>query len=230
MRTLLAITVLALMTASCSDETTDRTPTGAELELLLYPVSGDGQVATPGERLSLPLVVQVRDVWGNGIAGERVVWSVTSGAGAFSPSGPTVTDTDGRTMTSFAPATARVELRAAIEGRAGSQVLFRTVPRQVASYERLSPSMGCNQAVCEVLVFYADNSFGLRYQIAGVPEYPGTFARNGAVIELIFKQETWRAAATIRGDSLFVKYNDYASLSDFEDGTFRLTQGEQPLP
>jgi hypothetical protein len=226
MRTLLAITVLAWMTASCSDEAPDRIPTGAELELLLSSVSGDGQEAAPGESLSLPLVVQVKDVWGNGIAGQRVVWTVTYGAGTFGAPSPTVTGTDGQTMTSFTPATARVEIRAAIEGRFGSNVLFRTVPRLIGSYERVSPSLGCNQTVCEVLVFYADNGFGLRYGKG--PEFAGTFARNGSVVELLFKEPRWRATAAIRGDSLFVKYNDEAGLSDFEDGTFRLTQGELP--
>jgi hypothetical protein len=167
-------------------------------------------------------------VWGNGIAGERVIWSVTSGAGTFSPSGPTVTGTDGRTMTSFTPAAARVEVRAAIEGRAGPNVLFQVVPRQTAVFDRLSPSGYCGPPVCEFLVFYADRSFAVRY--GDWLEFPGTYSRNGSVIDLAFKEESWRAAAAIRGDSLIVTYNANASLSDFEDGTFRLNEGVLPWP
>jgi hypothetical protein len=228
MRTPFAIVALAIMASSCSDGTTDRTPTGPELEVLLFAVSGDNQTAVPGESLASPLVVQARDVWGNGVAGVRVHWSVTSGLGAFTTSGPTVTGSDGRTMVSFTPSTARVELQAAVEDRGGSRVLFRTLPRLIASYDRLSPSSFCSQAVCEYLVFYADNSFGLRY--AKGLEYPGTFSRNGSVIELAFKEPRWQATATIHADSLSVRYNDYASLSDFEDGTFHLTHGEVPPP
>ena len=181
MRTLLAFTALATL-AACTDDMSDRTLTAAELELLLYLDGGNDQVAVPGEALPSPLVVQVRDVWGDAIAGVRVTWSVTSGHGAFNTPNSTVTGADGRTMASFTPSTARVELRAAIESRLGSNVLFRVVPRQTAVYGRLSPPNGCSQqAGCDSFVFYADHSFALRY--AKVPDYFGMYARNGSALE-----------------------------------------------
>ena len=227
MRALLAIAGLAVLSA-CQDTGAEGSPVAPEPELLISLVSGDDQVAIPGEVLPSPLVVQVSNVWGDAVAGVRVTWSVTSGFGAFGTSGVTVTGADGRAMASFTPSTARVDLRAAIEGHAGSNVLFRVRPRLAAVYDRLSPLNTCSQAVCELLVFYADHSFGLRYGSGG--EFPGTYSRNGSLIALVFKEERWQATATVRGDSLIVKYNDLASLSDFEDGTFRLTQGEPPPP
>jgi hypothetical protein len=97
-----------------------------------------------------------------------------------------------------------------------------------AVFDRLSPSVYCSPPACEFLVFYADRKFGVRYGEEW--EYPGTYSRNGSLIDLAFKEESWRATATIRGDSLIVTYNANASLSDFEDGTFRLAQGDLPPP
>ena len=49
-------------------------------------------------------------------------------------------------------------------------------------------------------------------------------------LSLVFEEEDWRATATIRGDTLIVKYNANASLSDFEDGTFLRKEGSPVLP
>lgn len=45
--------------------------------------AGDGQAGTVGEPLMEPLQVRVADEFGNGVAGETVGWSVTSGGGSF---------------------------------------------------------------------------------------------------------------------------------------------------
>ncbi|HEX9166645.1 MAG TPA: Ig-like domain-containing protein [Gemmatimonadales bacterium] len=225
MRALLAITALAIL-AACQDAGSDGSPTAPEPELLMFLLSGNDQVAVPGEALGSPLEVQVRDGWGGAVAGVRVTWSVTSGHGAFNTPSPTVTGADGRTMASFTPSTARVELRAAIEGRAGSNVLFRTTPQLTAVYTRPSASSYCSPPGCESIAFYADHSFAIRYGEA--LDYFGTYSRNGPVVTLVFRQETWRAAARILGDSLLVEYNFDANMSGFEDGAFILKEGMPP--
>jgi hypothetical protein len=45
-----------------------------------YVISGSGQTATVGEPLASPLVVQVRDTLGRGVAGAVVTWSTTHGS------------------------------------------------------------------------------------------------------------------------------------------------------
>jgi Big-like domain-containing protein len=55
-------------------------------------VGGDGQAASPGAMLPLPLRAQVVDAYGNPLAGISVTWAVTSGGGSLSA---TMTTTDG---------------------------------------------------------------------------------------------------------------------------------------
>lgn len=56
-------------------------------------VSGDAQVARPGQQLAEPLVVRVNDPNGNGVRGVRVAWKVDINNGTVSSP---VTTTNGR--------------------------------------------------------------------------------------------------------------------------------------
>ncbi len=62
----------------------------------LAKVTGDGQVAAPGEQLPDPLTVRLTDRFGNGIAGVTVEWSASSGS--VSPTQST-TGADGAAQT-----------------------------------------------------------------------------------------------------------------------------------
>src|SRR4051812_21413154 len=72
-----------LLTAACGGG--DLTiPAGGERASVVL-VSGDGQTGTPGATLADPLVVQLVDSAGNGVAGRVVSWVVAGGGGATSP-------------------------------------------------------------------------------------------------------------------------------------------------
>ena len=82
----------------------------------LVEISGDGQEGSPGAPLDNPLVVEVRDQYGNGIAGAPVTFAVTDGdgrlGGRFTVESRE-TDNDGRATTALTlgllPGTTTVE-------------------------------------------------------------------------------------------------------------------------
>ena len=81
-------------------------------------LSGSGQSASIGSPLAAPLVVVVRDAFGNAVgAGTSVQWSVVSGAATLS-SGETTTGADGAASVSVTLGTATGEVR--IRGSLGS--------------------------------------------------------------------------------------------------------------
>ena len=59
-------------------------------------VSGDGQAASPGATLALPLQVQVTDAYGNALTGIAVTWVVLTGGGSVN-AGTTTTTGAGQT-------------------------------------------------------------------------------------------------------------------------------------
>jgi hypothetical protein len=75
-------------------------------------------------------------------------------------------------------------------------------------------------------VFYDNGKFSLQFASsrAGLFEYPGAWAPDGGQITLAFEGWStagpWQATATLRGDSLSVKYNIVMYLSDFIDGVY----------
>lgn len=210
-----AVIVVAGPTLACGDSDVPTSP--APAVRFLSAVRGDNQESVPGLELGNPLVVRVTDPTGSA-AGVRVTWRVESGAGEFRHSVITTTDASGESWVHFTPTTHRVAVSAAIDGTAGAVVLFRTVPRTTAVFTSLTPSSCPAGAGCEDYVFYADTTFTLRSPGFA---FPGTFSRQDSVIQLRFSATGgWQATATLRGDSLAVKYNAHMSLSDFEDRVF----------
>ena len=63
-------------------------------------ISGDGQQGVPGVALAQPLVVEVRDQYGDPVAGATVVFTVTAGGGTLSDTTVT-TNADGRAATTL---------------------------------------------------------------------------------------------------------------------------------
>ena len=209
-----AVAVLAL--ACSGPDASPAAPVTAIPSLSL--VGGDNQESVPGVELASPFRVRVSHPTSSA-AGLRVTWRVESGSGAFRHSAVTVTDATGESWVHFTPATHRVAVSAAIDGAAGSVVLFRTVPRPLGVYSRISPASVCGGgSSCEEYTLFPDNTFVLRYPQGFA--YEGIFSRLDSVFSLSFREAAWHATGTLRGDSLVVVYNAHASLSDFEDGTF----------
>lgn len=214
LRVPVAMAVLAVACGGPDDSPAAPAPAIPSLSL----VGGDNQESVPGEELASPLVVRVSHPTSSA-AGVRVTWRVESGGGAFRHSAITVTNAAGESWVHFTPATHRVAVSAAIDGLAGSVVLFRTIPRPLGVYFRISPPSVCAAGPsCEEYTLFPDDTFVLRYSRGFT--YEGTFSRLDSMLSLSFREPAWRATATLRGDSLVVAYNANASLSDFEDGTF----------
>ena len=71
-------------------------PRPAALEI----ISGNGQQAAPGATLAQPLMIEVRDQYGNPLTGAAVTFNVTAGGGALSVANAT-TDSSGRAATTL---------------------------------------------------------------------------------------------------------------------------------
>ena len=63
-------------------------------------ISGIGQQSAPGDTLAQPLMVEVRDQYGNPLAGASVTFTITAGGGALADTTVT-TDTNGRAGTTL---------------------------------------------------------------------------------------------------------------------------------
>lgn len=100
----------------------DATPAAAATITML---SGDGQSATVGTALASPLVVKVKDAFGNLVAGQTVKWQLVSGTGTLSAA-TSVSDASGHASVSYVagavPATESV--KATLDGTT-STVTFK---------------------------------------------------------------------------------------------------------
>ena len=79
-------------------------------------------------------------------------------------------------------------------------------------------------------VLYDDSTFALQFAsgLFGTFEYGGRFTRADSQITFIWKgwsaAGAWGAEGTLHGNSLTVAYNDIMQLTDFIDGTYRLSR------
>jgi hypothetical protein len=87
-------------------------------------VSGDEQSGAAGTTLSVPLVVEVTDEFGNPIASQPITWTAEGGGSVSEAS--TTTDALGRTsvLRTLGPASGSQTTLASSEGLAGSPVVF----------------------------------------------------------------------------------------------------------
>lgn len=67
-------------------------------------ISGNGQTAQEGSPLPQPLIVQVKDSWGNVVQGAAVTFSALSPGGRFSETQPVYSDAQGYARVHFQPA------------------------------------------------------------------------------------------------------------------------------
>ncbi|KFN49623.1 hypothetical protein P873_09660 [Arenimonas composti TR7-09 = DSM 18010] len=105
-------------------------------------VSGDAQSGLAGTPAAAPLVVQLRDALGNGIAGQPVQWTVMSGSATLS-STVAITDTGGFAQVdfTFGPSPGPVSIRASAFSGAATAMFSATSLAPGA----LAPAGGDNQ-------------------------------------------------------------------------------------
>lgn len=114
-----------MITATTDGVSGSGTLTVSQVAAAITLVSGDGQTATVGAALPGLLVVQVTDLFGNGLGGELVDWLVTAGGGTVTPA-TTTTDPGGfaSTQWTLGPVAGGNTAHAVSGKLAGSPVLF----------------------------------------------------------------------------------------------------------
>lgn len=125
----------------------------------------------------------------------------------------------------------------AIRGDATTRVDFSiecmpwVVYNSGVTYDRVSPhssaTLSYHDTLSERYILLSNNRFRLQYVSGryGTFEYLGAYDSSGSTISFAFDEPGWHATGTLTGDSLFVEYNDWASLSDFENGVFVRSPG-----
>jgi hypothetical protein len=215
-------------------------------------MSGDNQKGNLGKELVEPFAVRVTDAQGDGIGMVSLVWSVVSGGGMLEGQNArgdtttgffvsTVTDSDGFARVRFTPAAlGSTEVMVAVDtyGFQGSPLTFTTIAEpppfddlppfagRVLIYERAAAD---DYGLLSRYIIRDDGTFGLEYARNGhYPGfvYPGTYSIRDYLITFDFEGDArWQATARIRGDSMFVEYNEIMYLSDFLDGEFIRSRG-----
>jgi hypothetical protein len=120
-------------------------------------VSGGNQTARPGQALPAPVVVQVSDALGNGIAGVAVAWSVTSGGGSIS--GGSTSDANGRASATWTLGDVLGEQRAVASAAGFNAPITATAsltsPTQPASV-RITSHIGTFTSIGQTARFLAE--------------------------------------------------------------------------
>ena len=83
-------------------------------------------------------------------------------------------------------------------------------------------------SVASRYVLYDDGTFGLQFASLRYPffEYTGRYLSSASEFNFDFDGGSgWYATGSLRGDSLIVKYNLEASMSDFADGVYVRSPG-----
>jgi hypothetical protein len=104
--------------------------------------------------------------------------------------------------------------------RAG--IIYRA-PDSVYPFELFGNVHG--SSIASRYVLYDDDKFGLQFASANYPfvELTGHYSGVDSVLTFTLDGDNnfdWGATGTLRGDSLIVKYNLDASMSDFMDGVY----------
>ena len=235
---MLGVTVVgAVSVLSCGGEAAGPDPAGPSepRRTVIAMVSGNDQRGVVGRSLCEPLMVRVTNADHVGLGGVTVTWTVTSGNGVFvgqqgtMVASPQVVRTlsNGNAYVVFAPTLPGwTRVRAETPEAQGSQVDFAvnaaasdwpgvTGPARI--YERVLTA--CS-GVPSRYVLFDDRRFELQYtngfSTAGTySTVPGTGG-----LAFAFSVSKWAATGAIRGDSLWVLYNEIAQLEDFENGLY----------
>lgn len=107
---------------------------------------------------------------------------------------------------------------------------FPSEPDGAVTYSRISPAAYVG---FQRYAFYTDATF-CRYTVGVVRpfEFAGRYSRNDSLIVLDFDAWNtagrWDAEATLRGDSLIVRYNSTMDLAGFESAIYLRDAGEAP--
>lgn len=97
-------------------------------------VSGDNQAAMVGNALSAPLVVSVKDTYGNGVAGVNVAWAAATGGGSVSAANVATTAAGTASVTrTLGPTVGAQTTTASVAGTTPASVTFNSTGTPVAS-------------------------------------------------------------------------------------------------
>ncbi len=79
-------------------------------------------------------------------------------------------------------------------------------------------------------ILYGDGTFALQFSSQNYPsfQYLGRYVAEDSMHSLTFNADNckWTATATLRSDSLTVRYNTAASMDDFVDGVYVRSSGQ----
>lgn len=123
------LAVLALLAAAGCRRAPSPAQEAKAFGAAIVDVSGENQVAAMGASLDQPVVVQVNDAQGNGLAGALVQFSAASGVAFDPPSGLTGPDGQVSTAVRLGGVSGRYSLVAASRDKTGKvlQVTFREI-------------------------------------------------------------------------------------------------------
>jgi hypothetical protein len=135
-----ALVAAVLVCGGCTDGGPDL-PVPARFEKLPGE-SGDGQRATAGNRLAIPLSVLVTAADGSGVPREKVVWSVATGSGAVLSDSATVTDGKGiaQVYLNLGPEAGEYTVEAALARNRDGSITFTATAVSAPAVNSLNPS------------------------------------------------------------------------------------------
>ncbi len=100
-----------------------------------------------------------------------------------------------------------------------------TITGPAVLYQRISPQLSYGSADAYLLSLGPDSAFTIIFPIGTESAgWSGRYARAGSLLAFLFK--AWSAAGpleaggTVRGDTLFLRYNTLMQLTGFEDGVY----------
>ena len=180
-------TIPTLQSRGVTVEFSSRTPT------TLLKISGDNQQGAPGEALTNPFIVEVRDAANSGILGVGVTFSVTAGGGSLSTQNAT-TDTNGRASTTLTlgsnTGTNTVEasvtgISSSVSFTATAQASANHAPLAVGTISEQTVTAGGSAATVNVSAHFSDpDNDNLTYTANSDNTASATVSVSGAVVTI----------------------------------------------
>lgn len=94
-----ALMIVGTGLAACDD---DDPAAPVPVATTLSVMSGNAQETTPNTAIAAPLVVELKDQYGDPLASQSVTWAISNGTGALSSTTST-TDTNGQASVTYTP-------------------------------------------------------------------------------------------------------------------------------
>ena len=206
-------TIPTLQSRGVTVEFSSQTPT------TLLKISGDNQQDAPGEALTNPFIVEVRDAANSGIQGVGVTFSVTAGGGSLSTQNVT-TDANGQASTTLTlgpkPGTNTVE--ASVTGISDSVIFTATTqapsnhaPLAVGTISAQKVTAGSSAATVNVSAYFSDpDNDNLTYTAASDNTATATVSVSGAVVTISPKKAGSATVTVTASDGTLTATQDFA--------------------